>query len=58
MGVPFEALIPYGIMLGVSNYDLDGEEPLLSRNRCSESPEQASRRLDICRTAERELVTR
>ncbi|TVY85492.1 hypothetical protein LSUE1_G000213 [Lachnellula suecica] len=58
MGVPFEALIPYAIMVTVTQpqgsgcLELNG--PLANRHRCSASREGDFRRSDTCRTEEKE----
>ena len=43
MGVPFEALLPYGIMLGVGNKLLRGKKLQLNDDSYSVSPESDSR---------------
>ena len=56
MGVPFEALLPYGIMIGVRALSDPGESStkLTSSRRCSPSVELVFRHLDTCRMVERE----
>ena len=56
MGVPFEALIPYAIMLGV-RLTFEAVQPAStvvtnSMIRCSASQEPGSHRFDICRMGE------
>jgi hypothetical protein len=58
MGVPFEALIPYGIMLAVSppppRLKVLSREYSANNRRCSVLLAQGFQRLDTCRTVERE----
>src|SRR5436305_15050881 len=57
MGVPFEALIPYGIMVTVRASTASSRR-LLNDVRCSPLPELGCRKLNICRTAGRGRGTR
>ncbi|TVY24783.1 hypothetical protein LHYA1_G006841 [Lachnellula hyalina] len=53
MGVPFEALLPYAIMLGVSPPHLEFEAPAPYGALCLALAERDFRSSGICRTEER-----